>query len=97
VRPHLGPPRELFVRRLESNRHRAMRQLATAMTIVTGGSMVAIAMFAPHARVGWRLVGLIAGGAAMAVAWGFKRPSRRNVVGLLILTWTVVVAAFALQ
>ena len=97
MRSHLGPPRELVVRRLESDRRHAMRQLATAMTIVAGGSMVAIAVFAPHATVGRRVVELISGGAVVAVARGFRRPSERKLVGLMILTWIVVVAVFALR
>ncbi len=67
------------------------------MTIAAGGSMVAIAVLAPHANVGRRIVGLISGGAAIAIARGFRRPSGRNVLGLLILTWTAMAAAFALR
>lgn len=74
-----------------------MRQLASAVTVVAGGSMMGIALLTPHARLGERLVGLIGGGAAVAVALGFRRPSRRNVLGLLVLTWTMVVAVFAMQ
>jgi hypothetical protein len=43
---------------------------------VAGSSMVAIVMFTPRANVGWRVVGLIAGGAATTVAWIHCRPSR---------------------
>ena len=95
MRQYLGPPRELLVRRLETDHHRAMRHLASAIAIVSGCSMVAIALFTPHARVGWRLLGLIGGTAAvLTAAWSFTRPTRRNMLGMLVLTWTIVVAVF---
>jgi hypothetical protein len=46
--------------------------------------------------VGRRVVGLIMGCSTVAVASSFERPSKRNVLGLLALTWTVVVALFAI-
>ena len=96
MRPYLGPPRELIVRRLETDHRRANRYLASAMTIIAGVAMVIISVFTPHMSVGRRLVGLIMSGSAAAVALSFKRPSKRNVLGMLALAWTVVAATFAI-
>ena len=59
--------------------------------------MMALAVFTPHERLGERLVGVIAGGAMLAVVWGFGRPSKRNLLGLVVLTWTIVVAVFVMR
>jgi hypothetical protein len=97
VRPYLGPPRDLLVRRFETDHRRAMRHLASAIATVAGGSMVALALFTPRASVGGRSVYLVGGVAAVVMAvWNFRRPSKRNVLLMLVLAWTIVVAAFVL-
>lgn len=68
------------------------------MATVAGGSMVALALFTPHASVGGRSVALVGGVAAVLTAvWNFRRPSKRNVLLLLVLEWTIVVAAFVMR
>jgi hypothetical protein len=96
VRPHLGPPRELLVRPLESDHRRAVVRLASATAIIAGSSLAAIALFASHARPGWRLVCLIGGVASAAAAWRFRRPSKRNLLAMVVLTWTIAAAALAM-
>ena len=97
MRPHLGPPRELLVRPLESDHRRAVVRLASATAIIAGISLAAIALFASHARLGWRLVCLIGGVASAAPAvWSFRRPSKRNLLGMVVLTWTIAAAALAM-
>ena len=96
MRPYLGPPRELLVRRLETDHRRAMRRLKSAMMTIAGCWLVAIALFAPHMSSGGRVINLIAGGASLAALWGFKRPSKRNLLGMLVLGWTMVVLLFVM-
>jgi hypothetical protein len=67
------------------------------MTVLAGCSMVAIAVFMPHASVGSRLVRLIGGGSAVVVALSFNRPSKRNLLGMLVLTWALVVAVIVMR
>jgi hypothetical protein len=66
------------------------------MTIVLGCWLVGIALLTPHASLGRRLVTFVAGGSAVAVIVRVKRPSKRRMPELVVLTWTVVVAAFAM-
>lgn len=57
---------------------------------------MALAVFTPHESLGERLVGVIAGGAMVAVVLRFRQPSKRNLLGLVILTWTILVAEFVI-
>lgn len=96
MRPQLGPPRELVVRRLHSDHRRAKLRLVEVATIGVGVLVLAIAIFDRHERVGWRVVMLIDGVAILAARWWrLVRPSRGNLIGQVILIWTMLVAAYA--
>ena len=96
MRPHLGPPRELVVRRKEGPHHRAMRILWSAGAIFVGVS--ALAMTITNTAVSHSSAGLgppVAKAIVAAAAIGsgvldFKAPTKTRLVLTVVLGWTAV-------
>jgi len=97
MRAHLGPTRELRVRRLEAPHHRAMRILWSATTVVLGVVGFTMAAFGPPLRgntsAGPRVAKVIIVSAAVALGLLEFRPAARRKFSLtLALGWTAAMA-----
>jgi hypothetical protein len=96
ARAHLGPPRELAVRRREGPRHRAWRILWSLATIVFGViALILTGVGARHDRHGlgpW-IAEMIVVGAAVAIGLlEFKPVARGRFMLTFALAWTAAMA-----
>ena len=98
MRAHLGPPRELVVRRREGPHHRAMRILWSVATIVFGVVALALAGAGVGTQresqgLGARVAKMIIVGAATAIGvFEFRPPARGRLLLTVVLGWTAVMA-----
>lgn len=97
MRAHLGPARELRVRRREAPQHRAMRILCSAATVVFGVVGLTMAAVGSPLRgnvgVGPRVAKMIVVSAAVALGLLEFRPSAKKKFSLtLALAWTAGMA-----
>jgi FtsH-binding integral membrane protein len=95
MRAHLGPPRELTVRRRETAHHRAMRLLWSWLTIVLCGFAL-IWLLTPATRnAGWGpwVAKVIVMGAAVAIGvQEIAGPHKARFSVTMLLAWTAMLA-----
>jgi hypothetical protein len=96
MRAHLGPPRELAVRRREPARHRAMRILWSVAVLVLGvagllWAAVGLSRQRENPWLGVWVAKMIVAGAATAIGvFEFKAPARGRWLLTVALGWTAV-------
>ena len=96
MRAHLGPPRELAVRRREPARHRARRLLWSVAVLVVGvaglvWASVGLGRQRENPWLGVWVAKMIVVGAATAIGvFEFKAPARGRLLWTVALGWTAV-------